>query len=197
MVGATGCVFKPVTLFRGRQGPFEIRKILVSTANRVITASMHNMLQHSSALCTSKMKTTKTEFHSHRLSVPVKACFQPSLWIFSPIWVMGAGSSKGLVHKLLQQFSTLCSSSMKICRTDSFSVVTIHIDHLSHLKHVFGPLHVFLPSLYVLVARRRGGGFQGAGAQTAQANHIFLHNIGALGATCEGGGSPKTSAQML
>ena len=41
------------------------------------------------------------------------------------------------------QFSTLYSSKMVISKTDVFDILIIYNDHISSVKHVFDPLHVF------------------------------------------------------
>ena len=57
------------------------------------------------------------------------------------------GGGKGLGHKLLMQFSTLCSSKMEFFKTDFFDILAIHNDQISYLKHGLDPLFVFFTPL--------------------------------------------------
>ena len=53
------------------------------------------------------------------------------------------GSPKGLVHNLLMQFFTLCSSKIEVSETHFFDILASQNDHPSYVKHVLGSIFVF------------------------------------------------------
>ena len=80
--------------------------------------------------------TVHTDQTSH-----VKHVSEPLHVLFTLFGCLDRG--KGLVHKLLMQFSTLSSSKLEIAETGFFDILTIHNDQITYVKHVLDPLDVF------------------------------------------------------
>ena len=58
----------------------------------------------------------------------------------------GGGSPKGLVHDLLMQFFSRCSSKIKVSATHLFDIMTTQDDPPRYAKHVSGCIYVFFTS---------------------------------------------------
>ena len=69
----------------------------------------------------------------------------------------GGGSPKGLVHNLLMQFFTPCSSKIEVFETFFFDMVTTQYDHPSYVRHVLGRIYVFVTLFGYWVGGGGGG----------------------------------------
>ena len=69
------------------------------------------------------------------------------IYVFPPpILVLGGSVGvcpKGLVHNLPMQFSTPCTSTIKVSGARIFDIVATQKDHPSYVKRVLGDIDVF------------------------------------------------------
>ena len=73
-------------------------------------------------------------------------------------------------------FSSLGNSKMDVSKTDFFYILTIQNDEISYVKHVLGPLYVF-----VTLFGCRGGG--GGAALPKGLGHNLLMSFTSLGSS--------------
>ena len=72
-----------------------------------------------------------------------KACFNPSLCGFHPIWVLGGGPQGARAQPAYAVFQPRQLENGTFQNCFFFYILTIQNDQISYVKHVLAPLYVF------------------------------------------------------